>query len=144
MYHMQLESCWIALEFDYLNVIVLIMALIKQSPELFLTHPTWQKIYNSLWFRNRLVLKVIDEAHMIYLWGLVESGQAKHSSVFKKQQDGGSFRPSWGKLGLHLMSTQRAPLLMMSATCPETHLNKILANLSLKRESITILYSELC
>lgn len=81
---------------------------------------------------------------MVYTWGLVESGRAKHMATFKKGQDGGKFRPSWGNLCLHLMATRRAPLLMMSATCPHTHFDRIIQNLSIKRDDITVLKGELC
>lgn len=80
---------------------------------------------------------------MIYSWGLVETGEAKHLTVFKRESDSGSFRPSWGLLCLALMATRQAPLLLMSATCPEPHFKKILANLGLKRSKVKELNGEL-
>lgn len=114
-----------------------------QSPEVFLTNPTWKCIYDSTWFKNRLILKVIDEAHMIYAWGLVKSGESKQLMSFKREQDRGAFRPSWGELYEQLMKTSRTPLLLMSATCPDAHLKKIINNLGIKRNQLTLLDGEL-
>lgn len=81
---------------------------------------------------------------MIYSWGLVSSGRAKNMSTFKREQDSGKFRPSWGNLCLHLMASRRSPLLMMSATCPHPHFDLIIKSLSIKRQDMTVLKGELC
>jgi len=70
-----------------------------QSPEVFLNNSLFTELYFSHEFQSRLVLIVIDEAHMIYVWGLVECGKAKLFSVRDRLQDYGIFRPSYGKLG---------------------------------------------
>ncbi|PLW51344.1 hypothetical protein PCASD_01062 [Puccinia coronata f. sp. avenae] len=49
-------------------------------------------------FQSRLVLIVLDEAHMVYVWGLVELGKAKFLSVRDRLQDNGIFQPFYGKL----------------------------------------------
>lgn len=80
---------------------------------------------------------------MIYQWGLVVSGKAKHLAVCQKDQDSGSFRPSWGELCLVLMMTREAPVLLMSATCPIPHFNSIMRNLSMKIDDVCVLRGEL-
>jgi hypothetical protein len=45
---------------------------IYMSPEIFLNNKIWDDVYFSLALQNRLSLVVIDEAHMIYIWGLVK------------------------------------------------------------------------
>lgn len=104
----------------------------------------FREIYHVDWFRNRLILKVIDEAHMIYTWGLVQSKKAKeYSFAHKSIQDTGAFRPSYGNLFLQLTATEQAPLLLMSATCPPKHLEAILENLKIKLKDIDVLRGEL-
>ncbi|KAA1067813.1 ATP-dependent DNA helicase sgs1 [Puccinia graminis f. sp. tritici] len=41
------------------------------SPEIFLNSKLFRKVYYSSVFQNRLALIVVDEAHMIYIWGLL-------------------------------------------------------------------------
>lgn len=43
-----------------------------------------------------------------------------------------------------MMATRKAPLLMMSATCPYNHFNRIIENLSIKIDDDTVLKGELC
>lgn len=115
-----------------------------QSPEIFLNDDNFRKIYHSDWFQNQLIFKVVDKAHMVYTWGLVQSKKAKnYSFAHKSMQDTGSFRPSYGNLFLQLTATEQAPLLLMSATCPPKHLDAILENLKIKRKDIDILRGEL-
>ncbi|KNE91228.1 hypothetical protein PSTG_15356 [Puccinia striiformis f. sp. tritici PST-78] len=65
------------------------------SPEIFLNSKMFQMVYYSSEFQNRLALVVVDESHMIYIWGLVESGPAgKSISAHFCHEDYGIFRPS--------------------------------------------------
>jgi hypothetical protein len=38
-------------------------------------------------FQNRVLLVVVDEAHMIYVWGLVASGKSKKLFSHGRHQD---------------------------------------------------------
>ncbi|OAV93510.1 hypothetical protein PTTG_27299 [Puccinia triticina 1-1 BBBD Race 1] len=40
------------------------------SPEIFLNSKSFDGVYFSTTFQNRLAMIVVDEAHMIYIWGL--------------------------------------------------------------------------
>ncbi|KNE87415.1 hypothetical protein PSTG_19200, partial [Puccinia striiformis f. sp. tritici PST-78] len=42
------------------------------SPEIFLNSRMWDRVYFSDKFQRRLGLVVLDEAHMVYEWGIVE------------------------------------------------------------------------
>ncbi|KAH9808180.1 P-loop containing nucleoside triphosphate hydrolase protein [Melampsora americana] len=103
------------------------------SPEIFLNSPLFIKLYFNEEFQNRLVLKVVDEAHLIYSWGLVASGLARRSASWLKVQDVGVFRPSYGNLCARLTATEYAPVLLMSATCRPKSFNAILKNLRWRR-----------
>jgi superfamily II DNA helicase RecQ len=74
-------------------------------------------IYFRNSFQSHLVLVVFDEAHMIYVWGLVASGKIKGIVSHVRISNQGLFCPSYGKLGARLMATNGALLLLMSATC---------------------------
>lgn len=103
----------------------------------------FQEIYYSKWFQDWLVLKVVDEAHMIYAWGLVSSRKSGRVYSYTHIQDVGVFRPSYGNLGGQLMATNQVPLLLMSATCPPLHLQSILSNLRITSKDIEVLRGEL-
>ena len=60
---------------------------VYMSPEVFLKNNLFNSIYHDAGFQERLALIVVDEAHMIYSWGLVESGKSKKSSAHKRHQD---------------------------------------------------------
>ncbi|OAV91950.1 hypothetical protein PTTG_27815 [Puccinia triticina 1-1 BBBD Race 1] len=63
------------------------------SPEVFLNNAMFSQIYHDTAFQDRLALIVVDEAHMIYTWGLVANKEAKKSSAHKRHQDRAVFRP---------------------------------------------------
>lgn len=115
----------------------------KQSPEIFLNNGLFDELYYSQAFRDRLILRVIDEGHMIYCWGLVESRHSKKSAAFKKTQDQGCFRPSYGHLGTRLLPTDDVPSLMMSATCRPIAIQAIMVSLKLTENNLNILRGEL-
>ncbi|OAV98576.1 hypothetical protein PTTG_11873 [Puccinia triticina 1-1 BBBD Race 1] len=118
-------------------------AFVYLSPEVFLNNPLFTELYFSNEFQSRLVLLVLDEAHMVYVWGLVESGKAKFLSVRDRLQDYGIFRPSYGKLGDRLMATNGVPILLLSATCRPVAIDSILGSLMLKPVDITFFRGEL-
>ncbi|PLW29896.1 hypothetical protein PCANC_20791 [Puccinia coronata f. sp. avenae] len=60
------------------------------SPEIFLNNKTFEEIYISPNFQKKLVLVVVDEAHMIYTWGLAETGN-KVEKILARHQDQGVF-----------------------------------------------------
>ncbi|PLW42578.1 hypothetical protein PCASD_05306 [Puccinia coronata f. sp. avenae] len=114
------------------------------SPEIFLNNKIWEDVYFSSAFQNRLSLVVIDEAHMIYIWGLVKSGPGKHlAKMYGRQQDVGIFRPSYGNLGGQLQSRNNIPILLLSATCRPIAVKAIKESLRLDDSEIDILRGEL-
>lgn len=113
-----------------------------QSPEIFLHNDRFKKMYFSQWFQERLIAKVIDEAHMVYKWGIVESGK-RGQPWMKSVQDTGIFRPSYGNMGMRLSATDKVPLLLMSATCPPRHRDLIYANLKIRKDDIQYVEGEL-
>ncbi|PLW07727.1 hypothetical protein PCANC_25370 [Puccinia coronata f. sp. avenae] len=115
------------------------------SPEIFLNSKMWDTVYFSRSFQDRLALVVVDEAHMIYQWGIVESTKAKQvqSSAPGKHEDRGVFRPSYGKLGIHLLARESVPLLLMSATCRPVAVREIKKSLKLDTSNLVMLDGEL-
>ncbi|KAA1128734.1 ATP-dependent DNA helicase sgs1 [Puccinia graminis f. sp. tritici] len=114
------------------------------SPEIFLNSKLFESIYFSSEFQNRLALVVVDEAHMIYIWGLVESSTAKHlTSAHFRHEDYGIFRPSYGKLGAQLLFRNNQPILLLSATCRPVAVDAIKNSLKLNDQSVDILRGEL-
>ncbi|KAH9465108.1 hypothetical protein MJO28_006875 [Puccinia striiformis f. sp. tritici] len=79
---------------------------------------------------------------MIYSWGLVEGGQKKLKTLVR-HQDVCAFRPHYGNLAIQLLTTNKAPLLLMSATCRPEAITAIKKNLKLLDEHIDVLYGEL-
>ncbi|KAA1099874.1 ATP-dependent DNA helicase sgs1 [Puccinia graminis f. sp. tritici] len=113
------------------------------SPEIFMNSQLWDSVYFSAEFQQRLALVVVDEAHMIYLWGLVESNGRRVNCSFVRIEDAGVFRPCYGKLALHLQCRNNAPLLLLSATCRPVAVDSILKNLKLTNDLIDIIRDEL-
>ncbi|OAV96499.1 hypothetical protein PTTG_26315 [Puccinia triticina 1-1 BBBD Race 1] len=113
------------------------------SPEIFLNNKMFTNVYNDPRFQNRLALLVVDEAHMIYSWGLVKNGEAKKSSAHKRHQDQAVFRPSYGDLGRALLATKNTPILFLSATCRPLAVTEILKNLKIPEESVNFVRAEL-
>lgn len=114
-----------------------------KSPEIFLKSEIFDKVYFNERFQKRIILKVVDEAHMIYSWGLVASGQAKHLSSHSKGADWAFFRPSYGNLGARFMASDHVPVLLMSATCRPIAVDAIRKSLKLTEELLVILRGEL-
>lgn len=119
------------------------MFLCLQSPEVALTSPTFDRLWRDSRFQARLVLSVVNEAHMVYTWGLVESGQAKRLASHVRVQDAGVFRLSYGDLARRFLSTVKIPLLLMSATCTPQAIDAILANLKLDSQDVRFSRAEL-
>ncbi|KAA1107538.1 ATP-dependent DNA helicase sgs1 [Puccinia graminis f. sp. tritici] len=114
------------------------------SPEIFLNSKLWDLVYFSSEFQERLGLVVVDEAHMIYIWGLVASTNGtKKYSILVRHQDIGIFRPLYGDLARHLQCRNNIPILLLSATCRPVAVDAILRSLKLTKDLIKMLYEEL-
>ncbi|KAA1131707.1 ATP-dependent DNA helicase sgs1 [Puccinia graminis f. sp. tritici] len=117
---------------------------VYMSPETFLNNKIWEAVYFSRKFQNRLALIVVDEAHMIYIWGLVESGHGKKAAaILLRFQDIGIFRPCYGNLGGHLLFRDNKPILLLSATCRPVAIEAIKKSLKLNNEDIDVIQAEL-
>jgi superfamily II DNA helicase RecQ len=112
------------------------------SPEIFLNNKTFEEIFLSPDFQENLALVVVDEAHMIYTWGLAESGK-KVFKVLARQQDQGAFCVAYGNIGSALLNKNKVPLLMMSAKCPPKAIKAIKYCLKLEDDDIDIIRGEL-
>ncbi|OAV93874.1 hypothetical protein PTTG_05012 [Puccinia triticina 1-1 BBBD Race 1] len=112
------------------------------SPEIFLDNQMFSNIYFLPEFQSKLALVVVDEAHMIYAWGLVESGQNKLKTLVR-HQDFAAFRPCYGSLAIPLLTRNGAPLLLIFATCRPAAITAIKKNLKLPDTHINILRGEL-
>lgn len=78
------------------------------------------------WFRSRVKLFVIDEAHNTYRWGL-------------NRGDIPAFRPAWRELGaarIRLFSSAR--VLALTATAPPRTLDTIISSLHLHPQNHTV------
>jgi superfamily II DNA helicase RecQ len=113
------------------------------SPEAFLNSELFKGIYFNPTFQSHLVSVVVDEARMIYMWGLVASGKIKGVASHARHGDRGLFYPSYGKLGSRLMATNGAPLLLMSATCPPVAIASILDSLRMPLPQAHFVWAEL-
>ncbi|EFP78569.2 uncharacterized protein PGTG_04525 [Puccinia graminis f. sp. tritici CRL 75-36-700-3] len=112
------------------------------SPEIFLNNKGFEEMYLTPSFQQKLVLVVVDEAHMIYSWGLVESGK-RHLKTLVRHQDQCAFRPSYGNIGAALLNKNNAPILLMSATCRPKAIEAIRKNLKLVDTDLDIIKGEL-
>ncbi|EGG11581.1 uncharacterized protein MELLADRAFT_102530 [Melampsora larici-populina 98AG31] len=101
------------------------------SPEIALSSDVFDRMWRNPSFQARLVLIVVDEAHMVYEWGMVASGEARRLACQARVQDAGVFRLSYGDLSRRILSAGKIPLLLMSATCTPQALNAITENLKL-------------
>ncbi|KAA1077464.1 hypothetical protein PGT21_009170 [Puccinia graminis f. sp. tritici] len=113
------------------------------SPEVFLNSSLFREVYYDAVFQSRLATIVIDEAQMIYSWGLVASGKAKKSSSHGRTEDVAVFRPSYGELAAQLNATEGVPLLLLSATCRPKAVSSILENLKLSEDNVVFVRAEL-
>ncbi|KAH9823519.1 P-loop containing nucleoside triphosphate hydrolase protein [Melampsora americana] len=113
------------------------------SLEIFLNSPLFTKLYFNPLFQNCLILKVVDEAHLIYYWGVVANGDAQQMSSFKNLQDMGVFRPTYGNLFGRFLATDHAPILLMSATCRPKAIDAIKKNLRLGEHNLKLRTAEL-
>ncbi|OAV93326.1 hypothetical protein PTTG_00926, partial [Puccinia triticina 1-1 BBBD Race 1] len=118
-------------------------SFIYLSPEVLLNNPIFHHIFFSEEFQARLSLIVVDEAHMVYMWGLVESGESKQLNSHGKHQDITAFRPCYGQLAEQFMATFRVPILLQSATCRPIAVKAILRSLKLKEDEVTFVRGEL-
>ncbi|EFP93033.2 uncharacterized protein PGTG_18874 [Puccinia graminis f. sp. tritici CRL 75-36-700-3] len=114
------------------------------SPEIFLNSRLWDQVYFCPNFQNRLALVVIDEAHIIYQWGLVESSSGKDKAVaLGRIEDIAIFRPSYGKMGGRLLTRNNKPILLMSATCRPIAVKAIKKSLKLEDHNVRVVTGEL-
>ena len=109
---MRSSTWWAGLVIQtFLIVFNKIYYYLTQSPEVLLNKEMFTRIFFSQGFRERLALVVVDEAHIVYVWGLVASGQAKTLSSHGRHMDWGTFWPSYGDLGTRLLATNGVPFL---------------------------------
>ncbi|PLW47611.1 hypothetical protein PCANC_18672 [Puccinia coronata f. sp. avenae] len=97
------------------------------SPEVFLNSPLFRDVFYNNEFQDWLALIVIDKAHMVYLWGLVNSGKAKDSSAHKRTQDHSLFQPLYGNIGEDNIIFVRGEL-----TRPKIQILRVVMKCSLK------------
>ncbi|EFP77316.1 uncharacterized protein PGTG_03272 [Puccinia graminis f. sp. tritici CRL 75-36-700-3] len=114
------------------------------STEIFLNSRLWDQVYFCPNFQNRLALVVIDEAHIIYQWGLVESSSGKDKAVaLGRIEDIAIFRPCYGKMGGWLLTRNNKPILLMSATCRPIAIESIKKSLKLEDHNVCVVRGEL-
>ncbi|EFP81779.2 uncharacterized protein PGTG_08028 [Puccinia graminis f. sp. tritici CRL 75-36-700-3] len=94
-------------------------------------------------FQAILALIVLDEAHMVYLWGLVASKHSKSLIIFARLEDQAIFRPAYGHIGTRLMATNDVPLLLLSATCRPEAVDAITSSLMLQPSELSMIDGEL-
>ncbi|KAA1092514.1 ATP-dependent DNA helicase sgs1 [Puccinia graminis f. sp. tritici] len=126
------------------NIVNGVYNFVYLSPEIFLNSPLWDQVYFCSNFQNRLSLVVVDEAHIIYQWGLIESNGAKNkATLIGKLEDIGIFRPSYGQLGGRLLTRNNKPILLMSATCRPLAIREIQKSLKFEDHNFKIVKGEL-
>ncbi|PLW19019.1 hypothetical protein PCANC_09806 [Puccinia coronata f. sp. avenae] len=112
------------------------------SPKIFLNNKVFEDIYLSPDFQQKLVLVVVDEAHMIYTWGIAKTG-CQNLKTLVRHQDQGKFCPSYGNLSSALLNKNKALLLLMSGTCPPKAIKAIKNSLKLTETDIHLICGEL-
>ncbi|KAI7955715.1 hypothetical protein MJO29_007114 [Puccinia striiformis f. sp. tritici] len=118
-------------------------AFVYLSPEVLLNSSMFHRIFFSPGFQNRLILVVVDEAHMVYVWGLVASGKSKKLISHARHQDRAVFQPLYGELGQRLLATNGIPLLLLSATCRPQAIAAILVSLKITAEYMSFFRGEM-
>ncbi|KAG0145698.1 hypothetical protein CROQUDRAFT_559338 [Cronartium quercuum f. sp. fusiforme G11] len=98
------QDVWKCLKNHYYHVIFI-------SPEMLLNSKRFQRLYYSTDFQKHLVLRLIDEAHVIYLWGLVASGLTKGFPSHTQLDGVCKFRPKDDNLGQALTAMDNIPVL---------------------------------
>ncbi|EFP79530.2 uncharacterized protein PGTG_05851 [Puccinia graminis f. sp. tritici CRL 75-36-700-3] len=120
-----------------------VFSFVYLSPEVFLNSSLFTELFFSEEFQDILSLVVVDEAHMIYLWGLVASKQSKSLIIFARLEDQAVFRPGYGHLGTRIMATNNIPVLLLSATCRPVSVSAITTSLMLQPSDINMIDGEL-
>ncbi|OAV93795.1 hypothetical protein PTTG_27159 [Puccinia triticina 1-1 BBBD Race 1] len=113
-----------------------------KSPEVLLNNAIFSRIFYNEAFQDRVSWVVVDEAHMIYVWGLVASGKSKKLFSHGRHQDRAVFRQSYGDIAARLLGIN-APLLLLSATCRPQAIKGILKSLKINEDSISYRHAEL-
>ncbi|KAH9447418.1 hypothetical protein Pst134EA_029457 [Puccinia striiformis f. sp. tritici] len=113
------------------------------SPEVFLNSSLFTELFFSDAFQDILALIVVDEAHMVYLWGLVVSKQSKTLIIFVRLEDQGIFRVAYGHIGTCLMATNNIPVLLLTATCRPEAVSSITTSLMLQPSDLNMIDGEL-
>ncbi|EFP77120.1 uncharacterized protein PGTG_03076 [Puccinia graminis f. sp. tritici CRL 75-36-700-3] len=109
------------------------------SPEVFLNSLLFTELFSSDAFQAILALIVVDEAHMVYLWGLVASKQSKTLIIFACLEDQAIFWPAYGHIGTRLMATDNIPLLLLFATCRPEAVSAITTSLMLQPSELSMI-----
>ncbi|KAI7963771.1 hypothetical protein MJO29_004198 [Puccinia striiformis f. sp. tritici] len=126
------------------NIVNGVYNFVYLSPEIFLNSPLWDQVYFSANFQDRLVLIVVDEAHIIFQWGLVDQCNSKDKlAVLGRVEDIGIFRPCYGKMGARLLTRNKKPILLMSATCRPVAVAAIMKTLKLEDHNLEMVQGEL-
>ncbi|KNE88158.1 hypothetical protein PSTG_18447, partial [Puccinia striiformis f. sp. tritici PST-78] len=126
------------------NIVNGVYNFVYLSPEIFLNSPLWDQVYFSANFQDRLVLIVVDEAHIIFQWGLVDQCNSKDKlAVLGRVEDIGIFRPCYGKMGARLLTRNKKPILLMPATCRPVAVAAIMKTLKLEDHNLEMVQGEL-
>ncbi|OAV93804.1 hypothetical protein PTTG_08326 [Puccinia triticina 1-1 BBBD Race 1] len=117
-------------------------SFIYLSPEVLLNNVIFSRIFYNKTFQDCVSLVVVDEAHMIYVWGLVASGKSKKLFSHGRHQDRAVFRPLYGDIAARLLGIN-APVLLLSATCRPQAIKGILESLKITEAAINYQKAEL-
>jgi superfamily II DNA helicase RecQ len=116
----------------------------SQIPEVFLNNSLSTNMFFTNKFQNIFSLIVVDEAHMIFLWGLVASKPHKNmAESFTQHEDGTVFCITYRNIGNRVVATNNVPLLLLSATCRPIAAQSITLSLMLQPLDITMLDRDL-